>query len=78
MSSTTSASAATRGASGSEWASPTHRRTVYLVLAVVGISILFDGYDLVVYGAVLSTLLNDPSQIGQLSPAMGGTLAPTP
>ena len=74
MSSTTSASASTRGASGSEWASPAHRRTVYLVLAVVGISILFDGYDLVVYGAVLSTLLNDPSQIGQLSPAMGGTL----
>ncbi|GAB2505490.1 4-hydroxybenzoate transporter PcaK [Corynebacterium atrinae] len=56
------------------WASPAHRRTVYLVLAVVGISILFDGYDLVIYGAVLSTLLEDPSHIGALSPAVAGTL----
>ena len=56
------------------WASPAHRRTVYLILAVVGISILFDGYDLVIYGAVLSTLLDDPSHIGQLSPAVAGTL----
>ncbi|MCS5478751.1 aromatic acid/H+ symport family MFS transporter [Corynebacterium sp. YIM 101645] len=56
------------------WASPAHRRTVYLVLAVVGISILFDGYDLVIYGAVLSSLLEDPSHIGQLSPAVAGTL----
>ena len=56
------------------WASPAHRRTVYLVLAVVGISILFDGYDLVIYGAVLNTLLEDPSHIGQLSPAVAGTL----
>ncbi len=56
------------------WQSPKHRRTVYLVLAVVGISILFDGYDLVIYGAVLSTLLNDPTQIGALSPAVAGTL----
>lgn len=56
------------------WASPAHRRTVYLVLAVVGISILFDGYDLVIYGAVLSTLMEDPSHIGQLSPAVAGTL----
>lgn len=56
------------------WASPAHRRTVYLVLAVVGISILFDGYDLVIYGAVLSSLMEDPSHIGQLSPAVAGTL----
>ena len=56
------------------WASPRHKRTVYLILAVVGISILFDGYDLVIYGAVLSSLLNDPNQLGELSPAMAGTL----
>ncbi|WIM67771.1 aromatic acid/H+ symport family MFS transporter [Corynebacterium breve] len=56
------------------WASGAHRRTIYLVLAIVGISILFDGYDLVVYGAVLSTLLDDPSHIGELSPAVAGTL----
>lgn len=56
------------------WTSPAHRRTVYLILAVVGISILFDGYDLVIYGAVLSSLLGDPSHIGELSPAVAGTL----
>lgn len=61
-------------AQGTTWASPAHRRTVYLILAIVGISILFDGYDLVVYGAVLSTLLEDPSHIGELSPAVAGTL----
>lgn len=56
------------------WASPRHKRTVYLILAVVGISILFDGYDLVIYGAVLSSLLNDPNHLGELSPAIAGTL----
>lgn len=56
------------------WASPKHKRTVYAILAIVGIAILFDGYDLVIYGAVLGTLLEDPSHIGQLSPAVGGTL----
>ncbi|AGF72000.1 MFS transporter [Corynebacterium halotolerans] len=59
---------------GDTWESPRHRLTVYLILAVVGVSILFDGYDLVIYGAVLSTLLEDPSHIGQLSPAVAGTL----
>lgn len=56
------------------WQSPKHKRTVYMVLAIVGISILFDGYDLVVYGAVLPNLIADPSQIGQLSPTIAGTL----
>ncbi|GAB3596933.1 4-hydroxybenzoate transporter PcaK [Corynebacterium faecale] len=56
------------------WKSPKHRRTVYSVLGIVGIAILFDGYDLVIYGAVLSTLLDDPSHIGALSPAVAGTL----
>ncbi|QGU06876.1 4-hydroxybenzoate transporter PcaK [Corynebacterium occultum] len=56
------------------WQSPKHKRTVYLVLAIVGLSILFDGYDLVIYGAVLPTLIADSSQIGELSPAIAGTL----
>lgn len=56
------------------WESPAHRRTVYGVLAVVALSILFDGYDLVVYGAVLPTLMNDPSQIGALGAAQAGAL----
>ncbi|MHA2787806.1 MFS transporter [Corynebacterium sp. S7] len=61
-------------ARGNTWASPKHKRTVYMILAIVGISILFDGYDLVIYGAVLGTLLEDPTHIGQLSPAVAGTL----
>lgn len=56
------------------WASAKHRAPVYLILAVVGIAILFDGYDLVIYGAVLSNLLEDPTQIGALSPQIAGTL----
>lgn len=56
------------------WASPSHKSTVYGVLAIVATAILFDGYDLVIYGAVLSSLLGDPNQIGELSPAVAGTL----
>lgn len=56
------------------WESPAHRRTVYGVLAVVALSILFDGYDLVIYGAILPTLMSDPSQIGELGAAQAGAL----
>ncbi|WP_371607067.1 MFS transporter [Dietzia sp. WMMA184] len=56
------------------WESPAHRRTVYGVLAVVALAILFDGYDLVVYGAVLPTLMADPTQIGALGAAQAGAL----
>ena len=56
------------------WQSPAHRRTVYGVLAVVAMSILFDGYDLVIYGAILPTLMSDPSQIGELGAAQAGAL----
>lgn len=56
------------------WQSPKHRRTVYLILAIVGMAILFDGYDLVIYGAILPNLMADPSQIGELSPAVAGSL----
>jgi AAHS family benzoate transporter-like MFS transporter len=43
-----------------------------LVLATVGL--IFDGYDLVVYGAVVSTFLRDASQIGTVTPAIAGVL----
>lgn len=56
------------------WESPAHRRTVYGVLAVVALAILFDGYDLVIYGAVLPTLMADPTQIGALGAAQAGAL----
>ncbi|WP_396119804.1 MFS transporter [Dietzia sp. B32] len=64
----------TSGPAAGVWESPAHRRTVYGVLAVVAAAILFDGYDLVVYGAVLPTLMADPGQIGALGAAQAGAL----
>ena len=43
-----------------------------VVLATVGL--IFDGYDLVVYGTVVSTFLRDPSHIGNVTPAIAGVL----
>ena len=39
-------------------------RTVIWIVALATVGLIFDGYDLVVYGAVVSTFLRDPSQIG--------------
>src|SRR3954451_14584335 len=50
------------------------RKTVIWVVALAFVGLLFDGYDLVVYGTVLSTFLRDPSQIGTVTPAVGGAL----
>ena len=50
------------------------RRTVVWVVALATFGLIFDGYDLVVYGAVVSTFLKDPSQLGEVTPAMAGTL----
>ena len=50
------------------------RRTVVWVVGLATLGLIFDGYDLVVYGAVVPTFLRDPSQIGQVSPAVAGAL----
>ena len=50
------------------------RRTVAWVVSLAFLGLVFDGYDLVVYGTVLSTFLRDPSQIGAVTPALGGAL----
>ena len=50
------------------------RRTVVWVVSLATVGLVFDGYDLVVYGAVVSTFLRDPSQIGPVSPEMAGAL----
>lgn len=49
-------------------------RTVRWVIALTAAVLLFDGYDLVVYGAVVSTLLRDPSQLGVMDAAQAGAL----
>ena len=51
-----------------------HMRTVVWVVALATVGLVFDGYDLVVYGAVVSTFLRDPSQIGNVTPAIAGML----
>ena len=49
-------------------------RTVTWVVVLATLGLVFDGYDLVVYGAVVSTFLRDPSQIGTVTPAIAGML----
>lgn len=52
----------------------TRKKTVRWVMAVAAAALIFDGYDLVVYGTVVSSLLRDPSQIGALDAAQAGVL----
>ncbi|MDI9913965.1 aromatic acid/H+ symport family MFS transporter [Rhodococcus sp. IEGM 1379] len=56
------------------WASARHRSSVLWVVAIAAIAILFDGYDLVVYGTILPVLMDDPGQIGALSASQAGAL----
>ncbi|AZZ80722.1 MFS transporter [Gordonia alkanivorans] len=58
----------------STWTSPEHRRSVLWIVTLAAVAIVFDGYDLVVYGTVLPTLLEDPGQLGSLTPATAGAL----
>jgi MFS transporter, AAHS family, benzoate transport protein len=50
------------------------RNTVVWVVGLATVGLMFDGYDLVVYGTVVSIFLRDPSQIGQVTPAGAGAL----
>jgi AAHS family benzoate transporter-like MFS transporter len=49
-------------------------RTLAWIVVLATLGLVFDGYDLVVYGAVVSTLLRDPTQLGPVTPAIAGTL----
>ena len=49
-------------------------RTVIWIVALATVGLIFDGYDLVVYGAVVSTFLRDPTHIGTVTPAIAGLL----
>jgi MFS transporter, AAHS family, benzoate transport protein len=50
------------------------RRTVTWVVSIATLGLIFDGYDLVVYGTVLPLFLKDPTQIGVVTPGLGGAL----
>jgi MFS transporter, AAHS family, benzoate transport protein len=49
-------------------------RTLVWIVSLCTVGLMFDGYDLVVYGTVVSTFLRDPSQIGPVDPALAGAL----
>ncbi|WP_230885342.1 MFS transporter [Streptomyces spinoverrucosus] len=53
---------------------PRHRATLRWIVAIATVALVFDGYDLVVYGAVVPVLLRDPSQLGALTATQAGAL----
>ena len=50
------------------------RRTVLWVVGLATLGLIFDGYDLVVYGTVVSTFLRNPNEIGPVTPQIAGAL----
>lgn len=50
------------------------RRTAAWVAFIACTALIFDGYDLTIYGTVMPTLLDDPSHIGAFDAATAGTL----
>ncbi|MGW8765912.1 MFS transporter [Streptomyces sp. NPDC055815] len=50
------------------------RNSLWWIVSIAAVTLLFDGYDLVVYGTVVPTLLRDPDQLGALSPGQAGAL----
>lgn len=52
--------------------------TLRWVVTICALALVFDGYDLVVYGTVVPVLLRDPSHIGAVSPNSPGSWGVTP
>jgi AAHS family benzoate transporter-like MFS transporter len=50
------------------------RRSVTWIVSLATVGLVFDGYDLVVYGTVVPLFLRDPGQIGEVTPATAGAL----
>jgi MFS transporter, AAHS family, benzoate transport protein len=50
------------------------RKSVAWIVGIATLGLIFDGYDLVVYGAVVPLFLADPSQIGEVTPGLAGAL----
>lgn len=50
------------------------RKTAGWVAFIACAALVFDGYDLTIYGTVMPTLLNDPSQLGAMDAATAGAL----
>src|SRR4051812_24942527 len=50
------------------------RRTLLWVVGLATLGLVFDGYDLVVYGTVVSIFLRNPNELGAVTPQMAGAL----
>lgn len=50
------------------------RRTAGWVAFIACVALVFDGYDLTIYGTVMPTLMNDASHLGELDAATAGAL----
>ncbi len=50
------------------------RRTLGWVMTLATLGLIFDGYDLVVYGTVVSIFLRNPDEIGAVTPAAAGAM----
>lgn len=50
---------------------PKQMKAVYAILAIACAALIFDGYDIVVYGTIVSGWLADPSLIGEASLTAG-------
>lgn len=50
------------------------RRSVTWIISLALVGLIFDGYDLVVYGTLVPIFLRDPSHIGPVDPALAGAL----
>jgi AAHS family benzoate transporter-like MFS transporter len=50
------------------------RHTIRWVTLIGFLGLLFDGYDLVVYGILVPGFLRDPSQLGEMTPATAGAI----
>ncbi|KOS55980.1 MFS transporter [Rhodococcus rhodochrous] len=57
-----------------DWTSTQHRRSVTWIVALATAALVFDGYDLVVYGTILPILMKDPTQLGAVSAEQAGML----
>ena len=50
------------------------RRALVWIVGLCTLALVFDGYDLVVYGTVVPVLLADPTQLGAITPGQAGQL----
>ncbi|SNT47464.1 MFS transporter [Rhodococcoides kyotonense] len=61
-------------APASPWLDARHRSSVLWIVGIATLAMIFDGYDMVVYGTILPLFLNDPTQLGVVTAQTAGLL----